>query len=97
MKNTEVFLEINLSKKKVKKARILILKEEIIQEKYNRSEWDGNREEKPNSCLEECKKDEIKRFIQGRGCYSTFGWVPSIASLITLLQLLLSNVIKKSE
>ena len=36
-------------------------------------------------------------FIQGRGCNSTFGWVPSIASLIILLQLLLSNVIKKSE
>ena len=36
-------------------------------------------------------------FIQGRGCYSTFGWAPSIASLIILLQLLLSNVIKKSE
>ena len=39
----------------------------------------------------------LDSFIQGRGCYSTFGWVPSIASLITLLQLLLSNVIKKSE
>ena len=39
----------------------------------------------------------ITVFIQGRGCYSTFGWVPSIASLIILLQLLLSNVIKKSE
>ena len=31
--------------------------------------------------------------FQGRGCYSTFGWVPSIASLIILLQLFLSLVI----
>ena len=32
-------------------------------------------------------------FIQGRDCYITFGWVPSIASLIILLKLLLSLVI----
>ena len=35
----------------------------------------------------------VHSVIQGRGCYSTFGWVPSIASLIILLQLLLSLVI----
>ena len=41
--------------------------------------------------------DPCLLFIQKRGCYCTFGWVPSIASLTILLQLLLSNVIKTSE
>ena len=45
--------------------------------------------QKNKMCLFNSKvatREEENSFIQGRSCYSTFGWVPSIASLIILLQ-----------
>ena len=59
-----VFLEMDLSReeREVRKARVMKLKEErnTEREATGRERY-GNREEKYRSCVEECKKDEIKR------------------------------------
>ena len=54
------FLEMDLSRqeREVRKARV---KKTEYRKSGNRSERYGNREEKYRSCVEKCKKDEIKR------------------------------------